>query len=367
MMRGSTVKSSDKNIGGNLNISKLAQALNMTMPNDTEADVPRDEEVGIVEDGIDVTETDVKNTAKKIHGNAAGSTIADEEILAGSDRGVEVIAPKKAKKVEIKLTKKAQMLGEAEMSDIGVTDGLDEAEEDPADNAIAALADAEGMTFDEVKSAIEKAKANMLRDKPMTEPEVETFETKDDFDTDLPCNDTALTMAGKPYNMKKAQKAQTEPVDGVQKDPEIDIPRNEAKAKPETGSITKDRPDVANPTEVRTKDYVKGKGAENLHSDVVPRSEGNGGLEGKKKVEFDVEESNKATSGNPDTYVQSVQETISATPAGSEDNHAVAKSNAIKKVASSKNIKEANLEATIVDNSAIVMDMETGKIYKVKI
>jgi hypothetical protein len=167
--------------------------------------------------------------------------------------------------------------------------------------------------------------------------------------------------------MKKAQKAQTEPVDGVQKDPEIDIPRNEAKAKPETGSITKDRPDVANPTEVRTKDYVKGKGAENLHSDVVPRSEGNGGLEGKKKVEFDVEESNKATSGNPDTYVQSVQETISATPAGSEDNHAVAKSNAIKKVASSKNIKEANLEATIVDNSAIVMDMETGKIYKVKI
>ena len=366
MMRGSTVKSSDKNVGGNLDISKLAQALNMTMPNDTEVEVPRDEEVGIVEDGIVATETDVKNTAKKIHGNAAGSTIADEDILAGSDRGVEVIAPKKAKKVEIKLVKKAQMADFANEPEIDLSgaEDLGEAETDMVDAATEEVAAKNGISVDELQRIIEEAKSNMLTDEPIgEEPDVETFETHED----LACDHSNLAMASKPYNMRKAQKAQIEPVDAVQEEDTINIPRSEAKAKPETGSITKDRPDVAKPTEVRTKDYVKGKGAENLHSDVVPRSDGNGGLEGKKKVEFDVEESNAATSGNPDTYVQSNQETIKPTPAGSEENHAVAKSNAIKKVASAKNIKVANLEATIVDNSAIVMDMETGKIYKVKI
>src|ERR1035437_3928831 len=110
-----------------------------------------------------------------------------------------------------------------------------------------------------------------------------------------------------------------EPVDGVQKT--VDVPRNEAKAKPETAQITKDRPDVAKPAEVRTKTYEKGKGSENLHSDVVPRSQSNSGLEGKKKTDFEDETSNKATSGHPDTYVQTLPAVEKPAKAGSEANH----------------------------------------------
>ena len=114
----------------------------------------------------------------------------------------------------------------------------------------------------------------------------------------------------------------TEPVDGTQKTKETDVPRNKSKAAPETDSISKDRPDVKNPDEVRTKEYQRGKGGEDLHSDTVPRSKGNSGLEGRESTTFEAEEADKATSGNPDSYVQDFTPAKDPEKAGSEMNHA---------------------------------------------
>ena len=114
----------------------------------------------------------------------------------------------------------------------------------------------------------------------------------------------------------------SEPVDGTQKVKETKVPSDKSKAKPETDKIVKDRPDVGKPKEVRTKEYQRGKGGENLHSDVVPRSESDGGLKGGKIADTAEETANKAKSGNPDTYVQELGKTKKPTPAGAECNHA---------------------------------------------
>jgi hypothetical protein len=114
----------------------------------------------------------------------------------------------------------------------------------------------------------------------------------------------------------------SEPVDGTQKVKETKVPSDKSKAKPETEKIVKDRPDVGKPKEVRTKEYQRGKGGENLHSDVVPRSESDGGLKGGKVADTAEETANKAKSGNPDTYVQELVENKKPTPAGNECNHA---------------------------------------------
>lgn len=111
---------------------------------------------------------------------------------------------------------------------------------------------------------------------------------------------------------------QAEPVDGSQK--EVKVPQNESKAKPETSKITKDRPDVAKPEKVRDKEYQRGTGGENLHTNVVPR-DGSGDGVGGKKVKFDKENADKATSGNPDSYVQEFTDSEKGSPAGSEKNH----------------------------------------------
>lgn len=66
--------------------------------------------------------------------------------------------------------------------------------------------------------------------------------------------------------------------------------------------------------------YEKGK--DNTDSKVVPRSKGDSGITGWDKTTFEDEESNNMTSGNPDTYVQSVQENVEPSKAGSKENHA---------------------------------------------
>jgi hypothetical protein len=109
----------------------------------------------------------------------------------------------------------------------------------------------------------------------------------------------------------------TEPIDGVQNSK--DVPSKPEKAKPETKKVTKDRPDVANPKKVRKRDY--GLGKDNMHTDVVPRSKGNSGLEGGKKTTFESEKAEKATSGKPDSYVQKYTPTDKPAKAGSEKNH----------------------------------------------
>lgn len=116
---------------------------------------------------------------------------------------------------------------------------------------------------------------------------------------------------------------QTEPTNsGDKADPDLKVPRNESKAKPETSTVTKDRPDVKTPTKVRNEDSKRGKGGEDSHTDVVPRSKGDSGLKGSSKTEFCEEEGNKATSGKPDSYVQEFKEYKDPTPAGNELNHA---------------------------------------------
>jgi hypothetical protein len=115
---------------------------------------------------------------------------------------------------------------------------------------------------------------------------------------------------------------QSEPVDGPQKVKDTKVPSDPKKGKPETAKITKERPDVGKPAEVRTKEYQRGKGAEDLHSEVVPRSGKDGGLKGGKVAPTAEEKADKATSGNPDTYVQDLGDCKKPTPAGNEMNHA---------------------------------------------
>ena len=116
---------------------------------------------------------------------------------------------------------------------------------------------------------------------------------------------------------------QNEPVNSVDKaKPSAEVPEKAEKAKPETQKIITDRPDVGKPKKVRDENYQRGKGGEDLHSDVVPRSKSNSGLEGSKATDYDKEVADKATSGNPDSYVQEFTDSEKPAPAGSEANHA---------------------------------------------
>lgn len=118
----------------------------------------------------------------------------------------------------------------------------------------------------------------------------------------------------------------SEPVDSIQdesksKENKVDVPRDKAKAKPETKF---ERPkEVDNPTEVRKSDYGFGEKGKNLHTEVVPRDSGGDGAGG-KSVSFEDEKGEDATSGNENKYVQDFTPSEKPTPAGNEDNHAVA-------------------------------------------
>jgi len=109
---------------------------------------------------------------------------------------------------------------------------------------------------------------------------------------------------------------QSEPVDGPQKVKETNVPRKKEKANPE---INVDNKNVKNPTEIRTKEYKKGPGGEDLHTN-IPRDSGDG--VGGKKTTYEKETSDKAKSGNPDTYVQNFTKSEKPAAAGSEMNHA---------------------------------------------
>ena len=109
---------------------------------------------------------------------------------------------------------------------------------------------------------------------------------------------------------------QSEPVDGPQKVKETEVPRKKEKANPE---IDVDNKSVKNPTEIRTKEYKKGPGGEDLHTN-IPRDKGDGA--GGKKTTYEKETSDKATSGKPDTYVQDFTKSEKPAAAGSEMNHA---------------------------------------------
>ena len=172
-------------------------------------------------------------------------------------------------------------------------------------------------------------------DKDKDKDKDDNKDDKDDKDDDKKDDDGDDDKGEKKWNFEKKKDAatdkdevkvadkQTEPVNSVDKaDPDVKVPENAAKAKPETAKITKDRPDVATPKKVRKEEYTKGKGGEDLHTDVVPRSKSDGGLKGGSVAETTDETSNKATSGKPDTYVQNFEKSEEPAKAGSEMNHA---------------------------------------------
>ena len=277
LLRNGLVGRASNKGGSTLDIEKLAQMLQM--PLDTKVKVPRNKEDGIREDGIVAHTDDNDNTAKKMEGNAAGSTVADDDVVQSEDGKVEIIKPKASK-----------------------------------DNWI------------------------------------------------------------KASTQKKAQQEsanQTEPIDAISEEKEeengedINIPRDESKAKPE---IDVKRPDVNNPKEVRKENYEMGQGGKDIHTEVVPRDKSGDGLGG-KSVTFTEEKGDKATSGDPDNYVQKFQKDnqIAPTPAGNKDNHAVASvEKAITKLASSRGLKKENLEGYMFDDVIVITDITTGNIYQSK-
>lgn len=125
---------------------------------------------------------------------------------------------------------------------------------------------------------------------------------------------------------QSAPAKQTEPTFSSEKsDPSLDIPRNKAKAKPESDG----REDVNSPEEVRKKSYEKGNGGKNLHTNVIPRDGSGDGLGGKKTT-FEKEKADAATSGKPDTYVQKFTPEEKPTAAGNKDNHTASAGNTPK-------------------------------------
>ena len=96
-LRNDKVASSNRTGGDSLDLNKLAQAVGIQMPTDTQVEVPRNEEEhGIREDGEVASTSDHENTAKKMQDGAhRGTAYREEEV----DRGVEHIKPE-PKKVE---------------------------------------------------------------------------------------------------------------------------------------------------------------------------------------------------------------------------------------------------------------------------
>lgn len=163
------------------------------------------------------------------------------------------------------------------------------------------------------------------------------------------------------YLMSTAQAAntnQTQPLD-VSDDVETDIPRDENK-----GLKQVDYKPVVSPSgnagggvsEVKTDKYEKGSGANvGGETDKVPRSPGNSGMGGQGKTDFAEEKSNKATSGHPDTYVQSVQDQIPPTSVKNENNRVYRASDfpQIKKIASKFDIPVKDIKVKRINGLCI--------------
>jgi len=356
-----------------MDLSKVAQALGLTMPTDTEADVPRDEEVGIRnEGGTDKYLDESKNTAKKIKGTAAGSTIQDEEIADGPKRGVEVIKPKESKKSAANGIKKKAAEVSINMTDDEVA--AFEAGLNPEQlrnfRLIMQQQEAEGqMPVEEMGDLVgEPSNEEVIGESIVPQPESFNLAKK-----------TKVTV-------KKAQQtanpSKTEPVDAIQEEKtpgnsedSLDIPRDKSKAKPE---IDVKRPDVDKPTEIRETNYNLGPGATNLHNNAVVPRDGSGDGIGGGTPKFDEESGDKQTSGNPDGYVQDFKEGIDANPAGNKDNHGATgvnsaaaegnmKKEALSKVSQALGIDIDTLEANDENEGyVLVYNPETDKVYKVE-
>jgi len=245
---------------------------------------------------------------------------------------------------------------------------------------------------------LERERADIVEISDDSEAEVELgddgfpIEESDEELTGSFATDSVLEETAVASGLKTVKEAQTagplnaEPTDGVQEeretidgskggdaDNELNVPRDESKAKPEIDPGDKS---VNTPTEVRDGTYETGPGATDLHTNVVPRDGSGDGLGG-SKPKFDTESGDQQTSGNPDSYVQELQtdNVIDPTPAGNAENHATAsadedkmKSFACARVASAQGIDAKELEAVIgEEGSALVQHAKSGKYFKVQL
>lgn len=119
---------------------------------------------------------------------------------------------------------------------------------------------------------------------------------------------------------------QTQPLD-IEEEVESGVPRDKSVGLDQTDS------------DYTEYDQSYERGKDNTDSDVIPRSKGDSGISGQEKTTYDAEKANDATSGKPDSYVQTYRENVEPTPAGTEDNH-VAQDDSDLQV-------ESNLEARI--------------------
>ena len=95
------------------------------------------------------------------------------------------------------------------------------------------------------------------------------------------------------------------------------------------------------PKDVKVYKYPYKLGDDGCDTDIVPRDSSGDGLGG-EKVTFEAEKGEDVSSGNPDNYVQTLNDVPEPTPAGSKENHAVAQSDALRKLADmDRKLKEA--------------------------
>jgi hypothetical protein len=418
-LRGDAVSSSNRAGGNFMDISKVAQALGMNSPmpidgSQESVDFPTNEDAGPAKEGtFKVHTTKHKNTAKPMRGtpqgNAAGSTLADDDALQGPENGVEIIEPEKAiaasNKKSVKVATKKVAFEEA-APELGSPAGPEAPIENEDTFETDNVEDEMGEGVGETDAILEKIKngspitpeelESVLKSVQISEEPVE--EGADEFEGEeageVEGADAPLEIEEKGFStpgnygfastkktVKKAQQMSpnpTQPLFAVQEEDtqknsiekSLNVPRSPEKANPK---VDPGRSDVKNPKEVIKKEYNLGPDATNQHTDVVPRDPSGDGLGG-KKPKFDKETGDKQTSGNPDNYVQKLPEGnyVKPTPVGSEMNHLGSsvedmKRVAISKVSHAKGIAKENLEAIVDGSLVIVADINSNKIYKVNL
>lgn len=141
---------------------------------------------------------------------------------------------------------------------------------------------------------------------------------------------TSMTANLRIKNVRLAQSQpmqQTMPKESFEESkPRVRIPRNKAVGFDQV-------PLPPNTKNIKVYNYPYELGEAGSDTDIVPRDSSGDGLGG-KKVTFERERAVGQTSNNPDNYVQTLNDVPEPTPAGSKDNHAVAESQTMKKLAS---------------------------------
>lgn len=173
--------------------------------------------------------------------------------------------------------------------------------------------------------------------------------------SDIKLSKTANMLGG----VKLAQTSPTKQTMPLDIEDEVDggVPRDESVGFKQT-SPTEIKKVKKNP---KSPERGKSSGGE---TDVVPRDGSGDGLGG-RKVTFEAEKSEDATSGNPDSYVQKLQETIKPKPRGSKENHAVASAKQVIDAFAAKN-KISTRDLEIADFGPFYVVAYGQRAFKVR-